>query len=158
MPYKFTPKHEKDLSAGGFELIPPGEYPFTVLESDIVASKSEKNAGKPMIKVNLIIHAETDRRIYDYFADWFSEWKLKHFCEVAGLGKQYMTGQVDPSANAWKDKQGFVKIGIEAAKDGREPQNKVLDYLPEEEQKVEHLEANIPSTQPKAGPDDDVPF
>lgn len=158
MAFKFTPKGEKDISSG-FENLPPGEYPFTVLESGITFSKSEKNAGREMCAVKLVVHGPNfDKHVYDYFADWFSEWKLKHFCEVIGLAKDYCEGLVEPDANGWKERQGFVKIKISPARGSFEPKNEVVDYLPEDNQTVESL------TQPKkvipAEPleSDDVPF
>src|SRR5579862_980126 len=156
MAFKFAPKPESEVNKR-FEILANGRYPFTVLESGIVASKSEKNSGRLMVKVNLVVHGPAfDTRIYDYFADWFSEWKLKHFCETTGMAKQYVAGEVDPSENAWLDKTGFVKIGSEPDKKTGDPRNVVVDYMPDDSQKAE-LFTDAPAAAPE--PDDsDVPF
>jgi len=171
MPIKFTPKTEDDLDS--FENLKPGEYPFTVMESAEVESKSAKNAGKLMVKVKLCVHGMQDRHVYDYFADWFSEWKLKHFCETVGLGKDYARGEIDPSRNAWAGREGYAKIGEEAASGNYPSKNVVLDYLPDEDQKIEaaasepmspdlakeklsKLKSDLAATE--EGESDDVPF
>jgi hypothetical protein len=113
MALRFQPKTESEISR--FSNLPEGDYPFTVLESSIQVSKSAKNAGKEMVKLKINVHGnDSDRHVYDYFADWFSEWKLKHFCEATGLGSAYAAGEVDPSDNAWQGREGFVRIVIES--------------------------------------------
>lgn len=136
---KFKPKTESELS--NFDPFPEGEYPFTVMESEEVASKSAKNAGKLMCKVKLCIHGDgEDRHVYDYFADWFSEWKLKHFCETTGLRDEYAMGEVTPNRNAWQERTGFVKLIVVPATGNFPAKNEVKDYLPDEEQKIKTLE------------------
>lgn len=163
MALKFTPKSEKDVSKG-FSNLAPGKYPFTVLESSIVASKSAKNPGREMVAVKLNVHGPSfDKHVYDYFADWFSEWKLKHFCETTGRAKDYAAGTVDPSQNAWHDFQGFVKIGVEEDRKNGGERNMVVDYMPDDRQKVELLTApsreTATATPPTNSPEeDDVPF
>lgn len=150
MPIQFKPKSEDELSR--FGNLPDGDYPFTVLESSEVASKSAKNAGKMMIKLKLNVHGpEFDKHVYDYFADWFSEWKLKHFHEVAGLSKQYDSGQVDASNNAYQGRTGFVRIKVEDDPTWGE-KNTVDDYI---------LQKTVPRPTEPAKPaanEDDVPF
>ncbi len=139
MAYQFTPKSEKDLSSG-FENLPPGEYPFTVLESAIVKSKSAKNPDRPFIKIKIAVHGDgVDRHIFDQFADWFSEWKLKHFCETTNLRDEYCLGALSPELSAWKDRQGYCRIKIKPAQGEYEANNEVHDYLPDEEQKIESM-------------------
>lgn len=158
MALKFTPKNEKDLSSG-FDNLPPGRYPFTVLESGITQSKSAKNKGREMCAVKLVVHGpDFDKHCYDYFSDWFSEWKLKHFCEVVELAKDYASGEVAPEGNNWKDRQGFLKLKIAPAQGNFEAKNEVVDYLPEANQTVEAL--SQPKKVVEAAPEqsDDVPF
>lgn len=163
---KFAPKTEEELNSGGFENLPPGEYPFTVMESNIAISKSEKNPGREFVKIKLNVHGpDGDRHVYDQFADWFSEWKLKHFCETVGQARKYATGQLHPDGNAWKDLEGYCKIKVVPARGDYEAKNEVSDYLPDEEQKVEALpptagtviekKTGAASAQPES---DDVPF
>lgn len=152
MALKFKPKDESEISR--FSNLPDGDYPFTVLESDIKTSKSAKNAGKEMCAVKLNVHGpEFDRHVYDYFADWFSEWKLKHFCETTRNAKEYESGSVDPSGGAWKDRTGFVRLKIVTDPKYGE-KNEVDDYIPP-------APVTIPAEKPAPAsrePDDDVPF
>ncbi len=150
MPISFQPKEESELSKG-FAPLPPGTYPFTVLESEEVASKSVKNAGKMMVKVKLNVHGPTsDVHVYDYFADWFSEWKLKHFCETVGLGENYLAGILDATANAWEGRSGSVTLSIgEPTEKYPKPKNEVDDYVPREK-KTPSADTDLEK--------DDVPF
>ena len=159
---KFTPKSETELTR--FAALPDGDYPFTVLESAEQISKSAKNAGRPMVKLKLNVHGkEYDRHVYDYFADWFSEWKLKHFCETAGLVRQYEAGEIDPEGNALAGRQGFVRIKLV-----NDPQfgekNEVDDYIAPKLKPLAETKA-APASKPKVAPSapaqdrvDDVPF
>lgn len=128
---QFTPKKESELSKG-FEPLPAGDYPFTVLESEEVASKSQKNSGKIMVKLKLAIHTKDgrDQWVWDYFADWFSEWKLKHFADATGHSADYESGKLDFKRNSVGQWTGHVKLAIEADDDGKK-RNVVEDYIPE---------------------------
>lgn len=154
---QFAPKKESEINK--FENLPEGDYPFTVLESGIQISKSAKNAGKEMVRLKISVHGKDfDRHVYDYFADWFSEWKLKHFCETAGLARNYAAGDVRPESDGWKDRTGMVRITIEDDPKYGE-KNSVDDYLPSEEQKVESLATPKPAVPaPVPSEEDDVPF
>lgn len=160
MALKFTPKEESELS--NFDCLPDGVYPFTVLESSIQESKSAKNAGREMCKLKLCVHGPSyDRHVYDYFADWFSEWKLKHFCDVSGLSAQYQAGAVDPSNDSWQGRTGMVIIGTEESAQYGE-KNVVTDYGDgKKKDKPAAVKAAKPSTAPFSQPaqdDSDVPF
>jgi hypothetical protein len=161
---KFTPKKEEEISGGGrFENLPPGEYPFTVMESSIQKSKSEKNPGKEFVKLKICVHGPNcDRHVFDQFADWFSEWKLKHFCETVGRAEDYARGSINPQGDAWKDMEGYCKIKVIKAIGEFPAKNEVSDYLPDEAQKVEALSAPIlDQIKAKAGSpieDEDTPF
>ena len=146
MPIQFKPKDESEIAR--FSNLPAGDYPFTVLESAIQISKSAKNAGKEMCAVKLNVHGpKFDRHVYDYFADWFSEWKLKHFCETTRNAKEYESGTVDPDGNAWAGRTGFVRVKVvNDPKYGEK--NEVDDYIPPV--------AVTQSAEPPTG--DDVPF
>jgi hypothetical protein len=146
MALQFKPKEESEITR--FSNLPDGDYPFTVLESDIQISKSVKNKGKEMCAVKLNVHGpKFDRHVYDYFADWFSEWKLKHFCETTRNAKEYKSGSVDPAGNSWAERTGFVRLKIVSNAQYGE-KNEVDDYLPPTQE-----------TKPATPPDDsDVPF
>lgn len=125
---QFIPKQESELKR--FNNLPDGDYPFTVLESDEVASKSAKNPGRIMIKLKLNVHGpDGDRHVYDQFADWFSEWKLRHFAETAGMLAQYESGTLDARQNALQGKTGYARIVLkDDPKYGEK--NEVDDYIP----------------------------
>lgn len=146
---KIQPKSEKDLN--NFSLLPDGEYPFTVLASEEVPSKSVKNRGKLMFALKLSVHGrDGDRHVYDYFADWFSEWKLRHFSETTGQLKSYESGELNGANNAFEGRTGYVKISHEDA--GQYPaKNTVEDYVVKGEAKAAN-EAKPPDES------DDVPF
>lgn len=159
MAINFTPKKESEMSSG-FKILPKGNYAFTVLESGVAVSKSLKNSGKQMVKLMLILHTTAgDRRIYDYFADWFSEWKLKHFLEASGFRDEYLSGRADPSHNAWADRVGFVLIGIEKDNQTGEDRNVVKDYLPQDAQRCPEAGGSAVTTdavEPETT--DEIPF
>ena len=165
---KFQPKDESEISKG-FKPLPDGEYPFTVMESDIQISKSAKNAGKEMVKLKINVHGpDFDKHVYDYFADWFSEWKLKHFLETVGLGAEYQAGEIDPSGNAYQGRTGYVRLMIETNKETGEERNAVQDYVvaeapkPVSKEEAKKKFAEVKAAANKANPapvdTDDVPF
>lgn len=122
---KFQPKTEDQLKRE-WPLLPDGEYPFTVLASKEQASNSEKNKGKIMLAVKLNVHGKDgDYHVYDYFADWFSEWKLKHFADTTGQSKNYEAGDLNGADDGFANRTGWVKISTEPA--GKYPAKNVVD-------------------------------
>lgn len=146
---KIQPKKEEDLKRE-WPLLPDGEYPFTVLASKEQASTSVKNAGKMMFGVKLNVHGrDGDYHVYDYFSDWFSEWKLKHFADTTGQSKNYEAGDLNGADDGFSNRTGWVKISTEPA--GKYPaKNVVDDYV------VRNPEPKAATPEPKEG--DDVPF
>lgn len=149
---QFTPKKESEVSSG-FKPLPEGDYPFTVLESSEVASKSAKNPGKIMAKLKLAVHGPDgrDQWVFDYFADWFSEWKLRHFCHGVGLGPQYESGAVGFADNGVAQCQGMVRIIIEQDTVSGKERNAVDDYIVEDP-KVAPAPAPKPAPKPVQKP------
>ncbi len=149
---RITPKTEEEVG-GDCELLPDGTYPFTVRESQEVASKSEKNKGKMMFALKLMVHAKDgDYIISDYFADWFSEWKLRHFSATTGQLESYEKGELNGSNNAFNGKVGYVKIATEPGQGKYGPKNVVKDYI---------VRDATPKTAPESKPstdDSDLPF
>lgn len=156
MALRFIPKSETELNR--FALLPDGDYPFTVLESKEQASKSAKNAGRPMVALKLGVYADDGREVwvFDYFADWFSEWKLKHFCETTGHEKDYLAGNLDPSENGCQGWKGMVRITLGVDNNGKE-RNSVDDYIVEAE-KTEPAVAPPPKPPVTDDDDDGLPF
>lgn len=160
---QFTPKAESELSKGGdFGPLEEGEYPFTVLESDEVLSKSAKNPGKPMAKLKLAVHRPDggEQWVWDYFADWFSEWKLKHFLDSIGCEQHYTQGIADFSNNHYQGRAGYVLIGID--KDGKtgKDRNVAVDYVVKQAAPKASVAgfAAIKAAVADAPESDDVPF
>jgi hypothetical protein len=162
---KFTPKTEDEVQAE--QLCPAGKYPFTVLESAEVESKSAKNLGKPMVKLKLNIHADDgDYHVFDYIGDWFMAHKFRHFFFAVGMGHKYEAGTVDASNNALQGLEGWCDIIIQKAKGEYGPKNSVNDYC-ESEHSGSHAPAPAPvaakrkseSEVPSVGAMfDDIPF
>lgn len=150
---KFTPKTEEQLKKEAqerFALLPDGDYPFTVLESNEKASKSAKNKGRMMFEVKLNVHGpDGDYHIFDYFSDWFSEWKMKHFADTTGQAKAYEAGTMDGTQNAFAGKVGYATIKTRPAKGEFAAQNEVKDY-------VVRGSAAVPAAKPDDS--DDVGF
>lgn len=171
MPLQYQPKKESEIKR--FATLPAGEYPFTVLACQEQESKSVKNKGRLMCAVKLNVHGpESDKHVYDYFADWFSEWKLKHFMETTGNAQAYLSGNVDATEDKWAGFEGFVLLGVETDPKYGE-KNVVEDYVPRKGQTVEDLDFSNPTAASKAKkpaavkpkvqtsstePDDDIPF
>lgn len=164
MPIQFQPKKESEIKQ--FKVLPPGNYPFTVLASQEQASKSEKNKGRIMCAVKLNVHGlDSDRHVYDYFSDWFSEFKTKHFLETTGNARMYLTGNIDSTDDKWQGFTGFVKLEVENDPKYGE-KNVVADYLPKQDQTVEALDFSDPTAASRVvkpavkapEPDEDIPF
>jgi len=172
MAYQFTPKTEAEVQEAS--LCPKGLNPFTVMESAETVSKSEKNAGKPLIKLKLNIHGEDgDYHCYEYIADWYLPHKFRHFFFTIGLGSAYEGGVIDAANNALAGRSGWADVGIEPAKGNFRAKNIILDFKPQGPDKVA-ASAAAPTykamAQPAAGAsvttttanvlpaDDDVPF
>lgn len=123
---KVQPKSEKELA---IDPLPDGVYPFTCIASGEIPSKSEKNKGRLMFAVKLNVHGpDGDRHVYDYFADWFSEWKLRHFAETTGQLQSYEAGALDGADGAFINRAGYVKLFTERS-DRFADKNAVKDYI-----------------------------
>ncbi len=148
---KITPRQENELKPR-FALLPNGTYPFTVMESSEIQSKSAKNPGKMMFELKLNVHGPNgDHHIYSYFSDWFNEFQLRHFAATTGMLKQYESGDLDGTQNKFQGKIGYVKIKTESAKGNFSAKNAVDDYVVREAAPVKQ-----PSQPPQE--ENDVPF
>jgi len=149
---KITPKQESDLD-GGFKLLPDGEYPFTVLESDEIASKSVKNKGRMMYAIKLNVHGpKRDQHVYCYFSDWFNDWLLRHFAATTGQLKAYESGDFDGSLGKFNGRVGYVKITTEAARGNYAAKNVVDDFIVRQAAPAGAVKPNPPEEE------DSVPF
>lgn len=152
----FKPKTEEEIQRS--RLLPKGAYPFSVAESNEQASKSVKNAGRMMVALKLVIHANNGDVFHnDYFADWFSEHKLRHFAESIGKLADYEKGTLDFTQNKFQGAAGYLFLGEQTRKDTGDLQNTVKDYITKKDYDAE-TKAVAVASEPPGGADDDVPF
>lgn len=156
---KFQPKTEEELQKE--MLCPEGPQPFTVMEAAIVQSKSEKNAGKEMLKLKLNVHADDgfDYHIYDYVADWFMGHKLRHFLYAINCGQDYESGNI-ANPSRYVGRTGMADIVVREAKGNYKAMAGVLDYSapgPDSDTPTtEKAQAKVEAQKPAE--DDDLPF
>jgi len=95
--YKFKSYKDEELEAlQNSDLLPKGEYEFSVLE---IAEKFSK-AGNEMLEVKLHLSSGNETRT---IRDWIvmmdsMAFKFKHFCEALGFLKEYEKGEIDLKA------------------------------------------------------------
>ena|SRR3990167_6024105 len=122
MPLEFQPKTEEELKT--FVLLPEGEYDFDVIGAEEQTSKS----GNAMIKLTLKVYGYNGEitTVYDYLLASL-EYKIKHFCDTAGLVAEYEAGTL--SADMCSNRSGKCKLKIDKDKNGvYEDKNAVKDY------------------------------
>lgn len=149
----FTPATEEELKRE--KLLPEGIYPFDVVSSEHLMSKS----GNNMIKINLKIWDDSGNTyfIWDYLLENIMKFKLKHFCDSVRLADKYLLGRI--SADDCLGRSGYVEIIIDKEKPnpngGMYPaKNVVKDYV---FNKPEPKPINTASILDDFK-DDDVPF
>lgn len=117
----FAPKTEKEIAEAN--LLEPGVYDYEVVYAQDKVSKS----GNDMIELKLRIFSDRgERLIHDYLLEAIA-YKLRHFCESAGILSQYEAGSL--IAEDCLGKAGKLKLGIQRDKTGAYPdKNTVQDY------------------------------
>ena len=122
---QFKPLTDKELEDNQkqFEPWPEGVYDFTVVEASEMTSKK----GNQMIRLRIrCLNVEGQQRfVFDYLLEAM-EFKLKHFCETAGLLEEYDSGNLN--AAMCLDRSGQVKLRIDK-QEGYDPKNVVEDYV-----------------------------
>lgn len=124
MPLEFQPKTEEELKKS--VLLDKGEYDFDVIGAEEQTSKA---SGNPMIKLTLKVYGNNGETafVYDYLLAAL-EYKVKHFCDTAGLTTEYQLGIL--TADMCLNKCGKVKLDIQKDKTGQyEDKNVVKDYI-----------------------------
>lgn len=148
---RWEPKTEEQVMSD--QLCPKGKNPFTVMECSEVASKSEKNNGKPMIKLKLNVHAEdADYHVYDNIMYWAMEHKFRHFFFCIGRGKDYERG--DGVFADYVGLEGWCEVGHKKDRDGRLKET-IQDYVTESA--VAQKQAAAPAPAKEDG-DSEIPF
>jgi hypothetical protein len=156
---KVTPKTAEEIEKEQVSRGPlrPGIYDFEVLEAEDKVSKSDNEMIAIEIKV---FDGEGGyRKVKDWLLDSMA-YKVRHFCETAGLLKEYEAGKFE--AFDCLNRGGKVKIGIEKSKDPQyKDRNRVVDYVKSDEAVA--MTRSAPARKPAmAGADDpfgdEIPF
>lgn len=143
----YTPYTDEDIEKDR-SVLKPDEYSFDVMNAEFAISST----GKKMIKVLLCIFDNAGEK--HFVKDWLMgegkmRFKLKHFCDGAGILDKFEVG-VEP--DDCKARTGKAIIGIKQDKkdDGTfyPPKPYVIDYL-----KAEQV---LGKTKDSNG--DDIPF
>jgi len=128
---QFNPRTEKELKEQN--LLPQGDYDFTVLE----AKEGKNKSHNDMISLKLDVYKPDGNTIwvYDYLLEAMG-FKLRHAAEVFGMLDQYESGALN--ANEMIGKSGKVKIVTQKDKTGQYPdRNTVADYIVDKEQSTQ---------------------
>lgn len=129
----------------GNDLLAVGEYDASVKVAEEKISKS----GNEMIELQLEVYSEGRRvPVFDYLMAEGFEWKMRHFCESAGL--DYERGEMSDSELIGLSLR--VHLGQEKQA-GYPMKSKVTDYVP-------RLQAGVATggAVSESGVDDDLPF
>lgn len=153
---RYTPHTDDQLNR--MNLLPDGEYDFTVIEADDKASKN----GNDMVTLKLHVYEEdgTPRIIFDYLVPDKMPHKFKHACDACGLIEEYNAGSV--THDSFVNRQGRLIIYTQPAKGSYLEKSAVKDYVKRENM----VAADSPrGKQPPPGLlgegkplDDDIPF
>lgn len=131
--FSFNPKSDEEINAiQNRHLLPDGIYPFIVKEiEEYISSK-----GNPMLKVRLgVLDNENgeERNILDYLLSTDQMiFKLKHFCEAIGLGKEYLAGKLDLEKCLNRSGECVINIQKGTAREDNTlypDKNSVRDYI-----------------------------
>lgn len=114
MSYDYEPMSEEEATKARYQLLPDGIYEAYVINS----TPSESNSGNSMATLNLLVydengkeHAKTDFLVFTQNMMW----KIKHFCDSAGLQKEYEGKKFHPDMA--KNMNVFVKITSQTGKE-----------------------------------------
>ena len=147
-----------------FELLPEGTYDAEVIEAEERTSQK----GNDMIALTLqVAHPEGyEARVWDYLVSVpAAVFKIRMFCEAAGLDKQYQSGRL--TAKECIGKNVSARIGIEEGRDGFGDRNTIYECVTGGSPKPAGI-ATMPesnaaekSSEPPMAPvvnDDEIPF
>jgi len=119
----FQPKDESELK----NLLPEAIYNFEVLE----ASDGVSQKGNDMIKLRVGILSDDYEKVVSSIFDYLLEsvaYKLRHFCDAAGLLAKYQAGTL--TADDCVGRTGKCKVAIEKDKAGQyADKNIIKDYV-----------------------------
>jgi hypothetical protein len=161
MTFSYVRMTKEDAERNRYELLNKGQYKATVIDVKSRISASGNNM------LELLLNIYSHGRLFtvkDYLV--FTpkmQWKAIHFCESAGLLKEYEEGLFTPELSL--NREVKIEIGVQEGNEipedklnGRSkgekypPKNNVIDYLPHslnEVSKKRSVEVKL---------DDDIPF
>lgn len=143
------PPLTKEQSKQG-DLIPPGIYPFEVVDAIDDISKS---SGNDMItlKLKIFMPDGKERILFDYLLEAM-EFKLAHFFDAIGKWDKYESGAF--CADDCYGMSGEVKIYIQKDKKGEYPdKSAVADYMLSEAQEAAKTERKLTAVKQQAKDD-----
>ncbi len=148
---RFTPKTESELSS--MNLLDAGIYKYEVVE----AEERLSSKGNEMIVVKLDIYDDSGfrRSLKDYLLEAMA-FKLRHFCESAGLLDKYNSGEL--TTNELVGVSGKVDIAYQAG--DQKPEG---GYYPDKNVVADYIvpDASEPAKTPKKEnplDSEDIPF
>lgn len=117
MAFQHKPKEETDV-------LPKGIYDAVVMDAKERTSKKGNNMLE--LKVKVFAPGGDSILVYDYLVDIETQaWKIRHFCDSAGLNYNLGTIEAEQARNA------NIKVNLiieDSPEYGR--QNKVKDFIP----------------------------
>jgi len=141
----------------GAELLPEGEYTFTVAKVDKTTSQS---SGAPMAVVTLQFSGPDDAvvNVYDYLVlTRAAEWKLSAFFRAIGMKKHGEPFVMDWDAAEGKTGRAEIYVDeFEKQSGGMAQKNKVDRYIDKDADA--ETKPTAPAATPSATPEDDIPF
>lgn len=121
MSLSFKPTTEKEIAESNN--LPPGTYPFEVMEA--IAAKSKKGNDMIQAELRLFMPDGKERGITAYLMAAMPA-QLFHFCTYCGLAKEYGNGTL--TAEDCVGKTGYVEI---ATQKGKKKDDNSGDFWPD---------------------------
>lgn len=151
---RFTPKTQEELDKEG--LLPKGVYDFEVFRAEDKTSKK----GNEMIELGIKLFDPNGGTpfVNDYLMEAMA-YKLRHFCEVTGLVRQYDDGSL--CADDCVGRAGKAKVDIEPAANGYPAKNVIKDYVTErakDERDAVNTAHKNPPVQGGGDAEDEIPW
>ena len=130
---------EKDAGSSEnneFVVLPPGEYPFTIVKKELGKFKgSEKLSACNMVKIELIVDGGDKGKAYVYHRFYMHTkmlWKIYQFLTAIGLHKKGEGSGPIPWAKVTKGLSGMCKVVVKKVTSGKhegEDANEVDKWL-----------------------------
>lgn len=154
---QFTPKDEATLERERADR-QSSRHPWPKGVYDFEVASAKDNEEKGYIELDVVIFADDGEE--RHVKDWLTPkamYKLRHFCEAAGLIAEYDAGEL--VANLCSGITGKCEVKIEKGrkKEGGgffDDQNRIADYLKREDA----VKPGARAGSTERVPEDDIPF